>query len=217
MGVNAPFVFGVDLDGVVADYTLGFREVVAEERGVDPETLPFERGWDFKEWGFGPDDFDHFHRIAVNERRMLATLPMVDGSADALWRLSDAGIWIRVITHRLYTNWGHATAISDTVSWLDTNQIPYRDICFLGAKPEVEADCYIDDAAHNIEGLRAAGNTVIIFDQPYNRHLPAPRATNWVEVEQIVHQLVADQGQHVQPQIPGIDAGADRLQRRQSS
>lgn len=213
--MSAPFVFGVDLDGVVADYTLGLREIVAEERGVDPEMLPLERSWDFDEWGFGPGDFDRYHRMAVNERRMLATLPMVEGAADALWRLSDAGIWIRVITHRLYTHWGHATAISDTVSWLDTNQIPYRDICFLGAKPEVEADCYIDDAAHNIEGLRAQGNTVIIFDQPYNRHLPEPRAEDWVEVEDLVLQLVAESGQHVQPQIPGIDAGADRLKRRQ--
>lgn len=215
--MNAPFVLGVDLDGVVADYTLGFREVVAELRGIDPERLPLERGWDFPEWGFGPGDFERYHRIAVNERRILATLPMVEGSAAALWRLSDAGIWIRVITHRLYTNWGHAVAISDTVTWLDTHQIPYRDICFLGAKPEVEADCYIDDAPHNIDGLRGAGNTVIIFDQPYNRDLPAPRAKNWIEVEEIVQGLVAEDGRHLQRQIPGIDAGADRLQRRQGS
>lgn len=214
--MNAPFVFGVDLDGVVADYTRGFRDVVAEIRGVDVETLPLERSWDFDEWGFGPGDFNEFHRIAVNERRILATLPMVEGSADALWRLSDAGIWIRIITHRLYTNWGHATAIGDTVTWLDAHQIPYRDICFLGAKPEVEADCYIDDAPHNVEALRAIGNTVITFDQPYNRHLAAPRATDWTEVEEIVHELVAEGGRHIQPQIPGIDAGADRLQRRQT-
>ncbi len=215
--MSTPFVFGVDLDGVVADYTLGFREVVAEIRGVDPEILPLERSWDFNEWGFGPDDFDYFHRIAVNERRILATLPMVEGAADALWRLSDAGIWIRIITHRLYTNWGHATAISDTVTWLDAHQIPYRDICFLGAKPEVEADCYVDDAAHNVVGLREAGNTVIVFDQPYNRHLPAPRAVEWADVEEIIHQLIADDGRHIQPQIPGIDAGADRLRRRQTN
>ncbi|MFQ5556363.1 MAG: hypothetical protein ACE5GB_02475, partial [Acidimicrobiales bacterium] len=134
--MTSPFVFGVDLDGVVADYTVGFRDVVAEERGIDPEMLPLDRQWDFHEWGFGPDDFDHFHRIAVTQRRILTTLPMVEGAADALWRLSDAGVWIRVITHRLYTNWSHAAAISDTVTWLDDHQIPYRDICFLGAKPE---------------------------------------------------------------------------------
>jgi 5'(3')-deoxyribonucleotidase len=214
--MDAPFVFGVDLDGVVADYTLGFRDIVAEARGIDPEMLPLNRSWDFDEWGFGPGDFDHYHQIAVNERRLLAALPMIEGSADALWRLSDAGVWIRVITHRLYTNWGHAAAISDTVSWLDGNQIPYRDICFLGAKPEVEADCYIDDAPHNIEALRAQGNSVIIYDQPYNHHLPAPRAHDWTQVEELVHQMVAEAGRHVQPQIPGFDAGADRLQRRQN-
>ncbi|MEZ5167715.1 MAG: hypothetical protein R2695_14985 [Acidimicrobiales bacterium] len=32
--MERPFVFGVDLDGVVADYTAGFRHVVAEELGV---------------------------------------------------------------------------------------------------------------------------------------------------------------------------------------
>jgi len=213
--VSEPFVFGVDLDGVVADYTLGLREVVAAHRGIDPSTLPIERHWDFREWDFGPDDFEFYHRRAVNDEHMFATLPMVDGAADALWRLSDAGVWIRVITHRIYTNWGHATAVSDTVGWLDRFSIPYRDICFLGAKPEVEADCYIDDAAHNIEGLRAAGNTVITFDQPYNRHLEGLRARTWVEVEEIVHRLAADFGGSLQPQIPGIDAGADRLDRRQ--
>ena len=34
------------------------------------------------------------------------------------WRLSDAGVWIRIITHRLYVNWGHQEAVSDTVAWL---------------------------------------------------------------------------------------------------
>ena len=28
--------------------------------------------------------------------------------------------------------------------------IPYRDLCFLGAKPQVEADCYVEDAPHNV-------------------------------------------------------------------
>lgn len=211
---TGPFVLGVDLDGVVADYTLGFRQFVARARGVEPESLPLDRSWDFAEWGFAPGDFELHHRDAVQQGRILANLPMIEGAADALWRLSDAGVWIRVITHRLYVNWSHATAISDTVSWLDTHQIPYRDICFLGAKPEVEADCYIDDAAHNIAALRAAGNEVIVFDQPYNRHLDAPRAATWAEVEELVAELLVDRGHAVQGQIPGIDAGAGRLNRR---
>ena len=35
---------------------------------------------------------------------------------------------------------------ADTAAWLDTNRIPCRDLCFLGANPEADADAYIDDA-----------------------------------------------------------------------
>ena len=209
-----PFVFGVDLDGVVADYTAGFREVVAAELGRDPSTLPLERSWDFDEWGISAAEFERLHQFGVTEVRMLADLPVITGAADALWRLSDAGVWIRVVTHRLYANWGHAAAIADTVSWLDANHIPYRDICFLGAKPEVEADCYIDDAPHNITALRADGNQVIVFDQPYNRDFAAPRAESWEEVETIVLELVAARTGAVEVQLPGIDPGTERLSRR---
>jgi len=212
--MSRPFVFGVDLDGVVADYTLGFRDVVADVLSRDPESLPIERSWDFAEWGIDQRDFDKLHEIAVNQRRMLRDLPMIDDAADALWRLSDAGVWIRVVTHRLYVNWGHAAAISDTVTWLDRNRIPYRDICFLGAKPEVEADCYIDDAPHNIDSLRAAGNDVIVFDQPYNREYGGLRARDWAEAEGIVVDLAAKLTGAVELQMPGIDAGSDRLDRR---
>ena len=111
-------------------------------------------------------------------------------------------------------NWGHAAAINDTVTWLDANQIPYRDICFLGAKPEVEADCYIDDAPHNVEQLRSADNDVIVFDQPYNRDFDGLRASNWDEVEAIVVEPAAALAGAVEVQLPGIEPGADRLTRR---
>lgn len=135
----------------------------------------------------------------------------IEGVADALWRLSDAGIWIRVITHRLYVNWGHADAVADTVSWLDNQRIPYRDLCFLGNKPDVGADVYIDDAPHNIVNLRGAGFEAIVFDQPYNRELVGPRARSWPEVEELVMEMAAAKQGALQPQLPGVDAGADRI------
>ncbi len=99
---------------------------------------------------------------------MFRTMPVVPGAADALWRLSDAGVWIRLITHRLYANWNHAVAVGDTVAWLDQHSIPYRDLCFLGDKPQVEADAYLDDAPHNVVSLRETGAPVLVFSQPYN-------------------------------------------------
>ena len=213
--MSRDFILGVDLDGVCGDYTAAFRTVVAADRGSDPASLGDARSWDFAEWGIaGPAEFDRLHRLAVLEHRMFRHMPPMVGVAEALWRLSDAGVWIRIITHRLCVNWGHAVAVADTVAWLDDQGIPYRDICFLGAKPEVEADCYVDDASHNVDALRDAGNYVIVFDAPYNRNVDGPRAATWADVETLVLDRVASLGLPSQAQLPGIDAGADRLTRR---
>lgn len=210
------FILGVDLDGVCADYNVAFRAAVAHHRGIDRSELTTEVTWDFGEWGLDRDGFLAHHHRAVVEDKMFATMPAIPGASEALWRLSDAGVWIRIITHRLVGNWSHARVVADTVQWLDHQRIPYRDLCFLGHKPQVEADAYVEDAPHNIESLRASGNTVIVFEQPYNRDLPAPRAGAWSEVEQIVAELVALQHGAFPGQLPGIDAGADRLDRKRA-
>jgi len=202
---------GVDLDGVCGNYTSAFRSVVAQETGVSEESLPLLRSWDFKEWGLTPEGFERLHFLAVSEHRILRSMPVIDGASETLWRMSDAGVWIRVITHRLYVNWAHATAIADTVDWLDRARIPYRDICFLGDKPEVEADLYIDDGPHNVEALRSSGNRVIVFDAPYNQHLNGPRARDWLECEQLVREDAASNGFEIQGQLPGLEAGTNRL------
>ena len=209
------FVLGVDLDGVCADYTSAFRRIVAMERSVDADSLTTEVSWDFAEWGLDRDSFLELHKTSVQDHRMFKNMSALDGVSDALWRLSDAGVWIRIVTHRLVTHWGHALIVSDTVDWLDAKSIPYRDICFLGRKPEIEADAYVEDAPHNVVALRARGNTVIVFDQPYNRDLDGLRASNWVEVEAIVSELAAEKVGSFASQLPGVDAGADRLGRNQ--
>ncbi|MFO7280585.1 MAG: hypothetical protein C0P77_009300 [Thermoanaerobacterales bacterium] len=212
-GTVKGFILGVDLDGVVGDYTAALRTVVAERTGVDPESLPLERSWDFREWGLSPEEFEQHHRAAVLEHRIFRTMPVMPGAAEALWRLSDAGVWIRIITHRLYVNWGHATAVADTVAWLDASGIPYRDLCFLGAKPQVEADCYVEDAPHNVAALRSTGAHVIVFDQPYNRDVDGPRARDWAEVESLVGDRVTELGLTLQPPLPGFEDARNRLRR----
>ena len=213
MSSPGSFVLGVDLDGVCGDHTEAFRKVVAAERGVDPATLPAQTSWNFYEWGLDDESFLEIHRRAVLDHRMFATMPVMAGAAEALWRLSDAGVWIRLITHRLYANWGHAVAVADTVSWLDAAGIPYRDLCFLGQKPQVEADAYIDDAPHNIEALRDEGNEVIVFDQPYNRSVSGKRARTWDDAERLVRELLIGRGLAVQEQFSGLDDHASRVHR----
>jgi len=209
----ADFILGVDLDGVCGDYTGALRDVAIERTGADPATLPLERSWDFTEWGLTEEQFAELHQAAVVEHRIFRSMPVIEGAAETLWRLSDAGIWIRIITHRLYLNWGHATAVADTVDWLDEVGIPYRDLCFLGAKPQVEADCYVEDAPHNVAALRESGAQVIVFDQPYNRHVAGPRAADWAEVENLVGAQVAGLGLMLQAPLPGLEDAHNRLRR----
>ena len=172
----AEFILGVDLDGVCGDHSAAFKRIVAMDRGIDPSELCDQRTWSYDEWDLDRSEFERIHRSAVMDHHMFREMPVIPGAAEALWRLSDAGVWIRLITHRLYTNWGHAVAVADTVGWLDAHSIPYRDLCFLGAKPQVEADAYVDDAPHNIVELRGSGARVITFSQPCLLYTsPSPR------------------------------------------
>ena len=80
--MSSSFVFGVDLDGVCGDYTAAFAAVVAEERNVDPSSLPAQRGWDFSEWQLEDlGGFDAVHRAAVMDHRMFRTMPVMPGAA----------------------------------------------------------------------------------------------------------------------------------------
>ena len=180
------FTLGVDLDGVVADYEGWFRNYVADLKGVDPVELPLVDQWSFASSGWFETDADYLnaHRDAVNDHGMFAKLSPIAGVSNALWAMSDAGIRIRIVTHRLVVNFTHAQAVRDTVSFLDTHDIPYRDICFVKDKADVGCDLYIDDAPHNIEALRSkhGPSVAMVFDQAYNRHVPGLRAHNWADV-----------------------------------
>lgn len=191
-GGEKEFVLGVDLDGVVADYESGFRAACQERTGLGLEHFPRASSWSFVEsgWPFArEEDFFEAHRDAVN-RGMFRELPIVDGASEALWALSDAGIRIRIITHRLVVNFSHAAAVSDTVAWLDLNNIPFRDICFVRDKAEVGADLYLDDSPKNVEALRSGvgPEAAAVFHQDYNKHVDGLRVRDWREVLDLVER-----------------------------
>ena len=107
-----------------------------------------------------------------------------------LRKLSNRGIRIRIITHRLFLKYSHKATITQTVEWLDKHDIPYWDICFMNDKGAVGAHLYIDDAPKNIVNLRGIGCRTIVFSNSTNRELPAPRVDNWLEVEGLVMEAL---------------------------
>ena len=182
-----PFVFGVDLDGVVADFIGGLKPIAAEWLGVAEESLTDEVSYGFKEWRLGGKrGYNDLHRFAVKEKDLFEVLPPIEGAAAALRRLSRKGVHIRIITHRLYIPWFHRQAIVQTAKWLERYGIPYWDLCFMAEKSSVDADVYIDDAPKNIQALRTAGKQVIVMRNSTNRSEAAPAAESWEEVERWV-------------------------------
>ena len=94
------FVFGVDLDGVVADFYGGLRPIAAEWLGVALETLPPRVSWGLKEWGVeqAAGGYDKLHRFAVTQRQLFLDMPPIAGAPQTLRRLSLEGVRIRIIT-----------------------------------------------------------------------------------------------------------------------
>jgi 5'(3')-deoxyribonucleotidase len=182
------FVFGVDLDGVVADFYGGLRPIAAEWLGVELDSLPERVSWGLVEWGVeqAPGGYEGLHKFAVMQRELFLKLPPSARAPQTLRRLSKAGVRIRIITHRLFIKYFHQIAVSQTIQWLDRHDIPYWDLCFMQQKTAVGADLYIEDSPSNIERLRAEGQKTIVFSNSTNEHLPGPRANNWDEVLELV-------------------------------
>jgi 5'(3')-deoxyribonucleotidase len=180
------FVFGVDLDGCVADFYEGLRPFAAEWRGVEIGDLPCKVTYGLPEWGI--TRYDDLHRFAVTQRDLFRVLKPIKGAGPALRRLSDRGVRIRVITHRLFIRHFHEETVSQTTRWLDHHGIPYWDLCFMRDKGAVDADLYVEDTERNIDALIELGQEVITFTNSTNEHRDdfKPRAYSWEDVERYV-------------------------------
>lgn len=183
--MDKKFVVGVDLDGVVGDYFGAMRAVAAEWLGVPESDLPEKIDYDFKSWGADnwPGGFLALHKYAVVKKQLFSTMPPIAGAPQVLRKLSEDGFRIRIITYRLCMKFHHATAIKQTIDWLEQHDIPYWDICFMADKTAVDADVYIDDSPNNFKRLEAAGKNVWLYRQGWNEHIATPYTVNdWNEI-----------------------------------
>jgi len=181
------FILGVDLDGVVGDFYGAMRRIAAEWLDKPVEALTPEVSYGLDEWGIAEyGGYDRLHRFAVTQRNLFRDMAPIPDAPATLRKLSNLGIRIRIITHRLFLKYSHKTTITQTVDWLDNYDIPYWDLCFMNDKGAVGAHVYIDDAPQNIEALRRQGCAAIVFSNSTNRGVEGPRAENWREVERLV-------------------------------
>ncbi|MBT1171229.1 hypothetical protein JS536_08825 [Bifidobacterium sp. SO4] len=182
VGLTGYRVLNLDLDGVCADYKGALRDYLVRHGLMDASTVPSndryeltrESGWPFDTL----DDYIEAHKAAESEH-LYATMKPIDGVTHALQRLADEHVYIRIVTHRLFVSGQHRMVVADTAEWLDEQHIPYMSLCFTGLKDSMQATVCIDDSPANIETLRAVGQHVVVFDQPYNRECKGPRLYDW--------------------------------------
>lgn len=175
-------VLDLDLDGVVCDYAGGLAAWLKRNGrlapGAEPRAISYvlneAHGWPFRTRA----EYLEAHREA-EEDGLYATLPEINGVGDALRRLDADGVYIRVVTHRLFVSGQHRKVVSDTAQWLDDHGIPYRSLCFTGLKDTLHAALHLDDSPTNLSALMAAGEKVCVFDQAYNRGMRTPRIIDW--------------------------------------
>jgi len=182
-------IIGVDLDGVCADFYGRMREIAAEWFECSLDDLPREVSYGLAEWGVKtPEQYGSLHRFAVLQRGLFETTPIIPGARKYLRMLSNEKARIRIITHRLFINYFHRAAVSQTIDWLDKNGIPYWDLCFMKDKEQVGADLYIEDNPQNVESLRAKNLVTICFANSTNTGVAEPRVQSWQEAYEAIHR-----------------------------
>ncbi|GHV85602.1 putative 5'(3')-deoxyribonucleotidase [Spirochaetia bacterium] len=190
---ESTFILGVDLDGVVGDFYGAMRTIAAEWLNKPEAALTNDVSYGLEEWGITEyGGYDRLHRFAVTQRHLFRDMLPIKDAPATLRKLSNRGVRIRIITHRLFLKYSHKTTITQTVDWLDNYDIPYWDICFMNDKVAVGAHVYIDDAPQNITQLRDQGNQTIVFTNSTNRNIPGPRAGSWIEAERIVLEFMEE-------------------------
>lgn len=178
---------GIDLDGVTYDFVGNLREWAISHGAHGKPELPAER-WDFfLDWGWTSEEFLRYFGDAVRSTELFWTGRPVPGAVEALGRLKAAGHEIVIVTHR-----GHPDPVVSrimreaTVHWLDLYSIPHDSLIFDGTKTRLGIDVLLDDAPHQIEAAREAGERAVFFTQPWNADEEGERVGSWVEFERLV-------------------------------
>jgi 5'(3')-deoxyribonucleotidase len=150
--MNRPTIL-VDLDGVVYDW-VGQMAQYLHIQGVieDPvKAIQDHHTWEiWEDWGIPEGEFMRWWRLGVEGKWIYAMGGLIPGARTALWRLSDMEWNIHIATSRL-TKFGlHDKIVENTVDWLRSNNIPYRNLSFTANKRDIIADAAVDDNESNL-------------------------------------------------------------------
>ena len=171
---------GVDLDGVVANFTKGWTKYYEEEFGKKILEV------DIQSWGLSEplthfkEDLDFWKWAKdINGSSIFRNLEVYENSVETLNELSKSGHDIVIISSKPW--W----SIHDTLMWLGENKIPTKEIHFIEDKWTIDCEVYIDDAPYQLENYKenTVDKKIIRFVRSYNKPLDGVfDIYNWKEL-----------------------------------
>lgn len=183
---------GLDLDGVVANFTQGWMDFYNAEFGT---SLVFE---DSQHWG-DLVGLTHFHDIDefwawasdLNGHSIFRHLDPFPGAVEATRSLVDAGHQLVVITTK------PGFAHDDTRHWIEHHRIPTAELHIVSNNDKWKIDCrvYLDDGPHVLPGLveHRPDSVVCRYVRPWNEPLEgAVDVRDFDEFREVVDRLTND-------------------------
>lgn len=180
---------GIDLDGVVADFTKGWMTFYNREFGTDlsvPDATTwgdvvrlthFETMDEFWEWTSDLDGHSIFWH-----------LDPFPGAVEALRQFADDGHHIIIVTMK------PGFAVEDTHTWIERHRIPAAEIHILEDKWLIDCDVYLDDSPHVLPGLvrHRPDRTICRFVRPWNDHVEGTiDVRDFAEFREVVDRLAS--------------------------
>jgi len=181
---------GIDLDGVVANFTKGWMGFYNEQFGTNFVVADSKRWNDLV-------DLTHFNDIAefwewcsdLDGRSVFWHLEPFPGAVEALHRFVEDGHDIIVITTK------PAFAEADTHEWIERHGIPAAEVHITEQKWLFECSVYLDDGPHILPRLvrHRPEATVCRYIRPWNDPVAgAVDVRDFGEFRDVVVRLAAD-------------------------
>ncbi|MGD2102403.1 MAG: hypothetical protein PVG83_09225 [Acidimicrobiia bacterium] len=178
---------GIDLDGVVANFTKGWMAFYNREYGTSLKVEDSTRWSDLVNLTHF-EDIDEFWEWSsdLDGHSIFWHLEPFPGAVEATRSLADAGHHIIVLTTK------PSFARDDTFGWIERHRLPAAEVHILEDKWRVECAVYLDDSPHVLPRLveHRPTSTVCRYVRPWNRPVDgATDITDFVEFRDLVDRL----------------------------
>lgn len=165
---------GVDMDGVLHNWTEAVLAVLRREWGVDLFCEGDPPYWDWIPDNVKPEAWEWLWSSQGAIDRMFDG-PAYEGATEALAAMRHRRHHVAIVTHR------PQTARRATLRWLDRHGIEFDSLQFTPDHKKAlwapEVDVWLDDSSEVAQHAAAVGKPVLLWDRAYNRP----------EVEGVVH------------------------------